>query len=264
MRPRPPVVVYVTREHPQTAVDQLLVFDGPGVERVVPGGGIEPGETVAEAARREVLEETGIEVGVLREVGTVAGSTFVQAAPVAPVADEWEHRKTPGDEVVRCRWLRVRADLRVWGERGALIPALVRRRVVAYVTRERAGHIELLTIEHEKYPEDGIQVPAGRLDHGESLEDGLRRELAEETGLTGLRVVGELPDFRAEYENFNENHAFQLVVEEETPDTWKHLVSGEGADAGLVYICRWLPLSPDLRLWNAADPMLRHLPGGET
>jgi 8-oxo-dGTP pyrophosphatase MutT (NUDIX family) len=63
VRSRPPVVVYVTREHPQTAVDQLLVFDivdKHAFQAVVPGGGIEDGETVEEAAKREALEETGI------------------------------------------------------------------------------------------------------------------------------------------------------------------------------------------------------------
>ena len=56
MRDQPPVVVYVTREDPKTAVDQLLVFDipdEPDYQAIVPGGGIEPGETVEEAARRE-------------------------------------------------------------------------------------------------------------------------------------------------------------------------------------------------------------------
>jgi 8-oxo-dGTP pyrophosphatase MutT (NUDIX family) len=158
-----------------TGVDQLLVFDFPGdpdYQSIVPGGGIERGETPAEAARREALEETGIAVQVVREVGAIPGSHFFQAAPLVSTRDEWEHTKTPGDELVHCRWLTLQAGLDVWGERGAFIDALIRRRVVAYATRERGGRAELLTIEHVEYPEVGIQVPAGRVDHDEDLEDG--------------------------------------------------------------------------------------------
>lgn len=269
MRTRPPVVVYVTREHPETAVDQVLVFDivdEPEFQAIVPGGGIEAGESVEEAGPREVREETGIEVRTIRELGVVERSHFLQAAPVGSTPHEWEHWKSSGegpepDELVRCRWVQVRPDLELWGERGALVQELIRRRVVAYVTRERDGRIELLTIEAEKYPEEGIQVPAGRVDYWESLEEGLHRELAEETGLTGTRIVRELPDFECTYETFSDNHAFHLVVEEDTPDVWEHENQGQGADAGLIYICRWLPLTPELKLWrNEGDPMLLRLP----
>src|SRR4029078_7415488 len=68
---RPRVVVYVTREHPQTGAAQLLVFDIAGEPEsvsVVPGGRVEPGETFDQTAVRELREETGPEVRVVREV----------------------------------------------------------------------------------------------------------------------------------------------------------------------------------------------------
>jgi 8-oxo-dGTP pyrophosphatase MutT (NUDIX family) len=52
-------------------------------------------------------------------------------------------------------------------------------RVVAYVTRGD----QLLVFEHRDLPEAGTQVPAGRLDLGELLEEGLARELVEEVGI---------------------------------------------------------------------------------
>jgi 8-oxo-dGTP diphosphatase len=134
-----------------------------------------------------------------------------------------------------------------------------RRRVVAYITRERAGRLELLVFEHEDFPHLGLQVPAGRLDPGEELEAALRREIEEEAGLTEIRIVGELDGFEDHYPSRYENHGFHIVLSEEAPDEWDHVVFGEGDDAGLTFHYRWVPIEPGLHLFERPHPRLDDL-----
>jgi 8-oxo-dGTP diphosphatase len=139
----------------------------------------------------------------------------------------------------------------------------MRGRVSAYVTRDRDGRRELLVFEHRDHPEAGTQVPAGRLDPGETLEQGLLRELHEEAGLDRVRVVREIggPE---EYERHfpgsdYSNHLFHVEAEHELPDRWDHVVLGDGDDAGLVFRYRWEPVRDDLLLWGKSDPFLERL-----
>ena len=80
--------------------------------------------------------------------------------------------------------------------------------MLAYVTRERDGVKELLVFDHRDDPSAGTQVPAGRLDPGETLEQCLLRELDEEAGIDDGVVVRELP--RPDRPSRYENHAFEV------------------------------------------------------
>src|SRR5262249_46208904 len=129
---------------------------------------------------------------------------------------------------------------------------VVRQRVLAYVTRERDGVKELLVFDHRDDPAAGTQVPAGRGDPGETLEQCLFRELDEEAGITQARIVRELgrPTWPVKYEN----HAFEVhVAGAEPADSWDHVVHGDGDDAGLVFRYRWEPVRADLMLFWRVD-----------
>jgi len=255
VRDRPGAIAYVTRAAPVEW--ELLLFDvigEPDYTAVVPGGGIEPGETAEEAAVRETLEETGLRVRVLRELGVDGGTHFFQAMSIEPADDEWVH-----EEAVRCYWKPLEPGLEVWGARGDLLPRLKRQRVVAYLTRAGENGRELLVFEHRDYPEAGVQVPAGRLDPGEDLEPALLREIAEESGLENVRIIGELPDSESHYESRYENHGFHAVADGELPDEWEHVVYGDGDDAGLTFRYRWVPIEPELHLFERPHPLLSQL-----
>jgi 8-oxo-dGTP pyrophosphatase MutT (NUDIX family) len=115
----------------------LLVFDLPAepeFSTVVPGGRLEQGETAAEAAVRELREETGLEVEVVRELGIEKQASwrvprlrdenhFLHAKPAGPTPAEWDH-EVDGD-VFHCRWVALTADTQVYGKHGAFIHALV-------------------------------------------------------------------------------------------------------------------------------------------
>ena len=201
------------------------------------------------------MEETGIESEFVRVVGVGEDPTghYVQLKPTTLLPESWEHVRQDGP--VQCRWIPVRENAEVWGLRGDFIHALVRKRVFGYVTR---GH-DLLVFEHAGV----LQVPAGRIDHDETLEEGLVREVEEETGVTGLQTVRELAD-ADELDRIYGSHehrswALHAVVESDGPEAWHHQVTGTGMDAGMVFPCRWVPLDDRPLLWGKADPLVERL-----
>ena len=134
----------------------------------------------------------------------------------------------------------------------------MRQRVVAYVTRRRGGRKELLVFDQLDDPGALTQVPAGRLDAGESLEDGLRRELLEEAGLGELRIVRELESEAVGHGAAYDNRLFEVAAPEGVPDAWKHVVTGDGDDAGMVFVYRWVPLE-EAMLWGRRESVLEEL-----
>ena len=99
---QPRAVAYVVRD------GAVLVFThraGPGVGAAglqVPAGTVHEGEDPAVAAVREVREETGLDVEVVRELGTVTRDGrehhHFLVSPLGPVPDAWDHdEKSDGD-----------------------------------------------------------------------------------------------------------------------------------------------------------------------
>jgi 8-oxo-dGTP pyrophosphatase MutT (NUDIX family) len=93
----------------------LLVRHADRGQWVAPGGSIEPGERPEDAARREMREETGLEVGELRILGVYGGPEFevryangdrvayVMAVYEARVASG--HERPDGVETLELRWV---------------------------------------------------------------------------------------------------------------------------------------------------------------
>ena len=127
-----------------------------------------------------------------------------------------------------------------------------RDRCVAYITKGD----QLLVFEHVKYPEAGVQVPAGHPEPGESLESAVLREAEEETGLRGLRLERYLGykhmDFTDQGYGHEKRHFFHLVFDGDTPDIWIHTEKhpSVGPDPELDFRLYWVPIRDADLFWD--------------
>ena len=78
----------------------------------IPGGSVEIGETLQEAAEREILEETGIQIRASKPIYTfevidrdAAGKVRFHYVIVDLVADYVMGEPSPGDDAVEARWV---------------------------------------------------------------------------------------------------------------------------------------------------------------
>ena len=106
---------------------------------------------------------------------------------------------------------------------------------------ERGG--DLLVFEHRDHPEAGTQIPAGGLEPGETPEEGVFREVFEETGLrltaepTPVGVHDHLDGLGRPARTF----FFRVPAPPGAPASWEHTVTGNGGDSKLVFLCRFDP-----------------------
>jgi len=96
-------------------------------------------------------------------------------------------------------------------------------KVVAYITD--GG--KLLVFQHTRFPEAGIQVPAGTVEEGESLDEAVLREAWEETGLDNLQIrsylgVREYDSSASGQSGIQRRHYFHLALSGEVPARWRH------------------------------------------
>jgi 8-oxo-dGTP diphosphatase len=221
-------------------LSRLAEYLAPTERWTLPGGGIDFGEHPRDAVVREVYEETGLraEVGEHAWIDSalIVGSDGRERHAVRVVYDGWVGADSPEPRVVEAdgstvdaRWHRLDDVLAgrvpvVRLVRDALEAHLPtkRQRLAAKALIRRGDRVLLARLSANAVETGRWTLPGGGVDHGESPETALVREVAEETGLVATpgallgvndkHLTGNAPDGRLE-----DFHAVNLVYEAEVP-----------------------------------------------
>lgn len=124
-------------------------------------------------------------------------------------------------------------------------------KVLAYITH--AGR--LLVFRQPHAPEQGVQVPGGGPEAGETLEAAVLREAREETGLTRLRLGAFLGSVTYQLQVDTGpphlRHFFHVVAEGELDERWQHLEGPSSTRAEpLLRELWWEPLPTPVLNWQ--------------
>ncbi|WP_424001872.1 NUDIX hydrolase [Haloarcula salina] len=136
------------------------------------------------------------------------------------------------------------------------------KKACAYITRNGS---ELLVFEGPGH--DGLQVPKGTIEPGESSREAVQREVAEESGLATFEELQHLvTDVWTRRESPPKRYvrSFYHVPVHESRDEWVHTVTGTGEERGAEFSFSWIDLSTDARFALDLDDYLHTLSGGAT
>jgi 8-oxo-dGTP pyrophosphatase MutT (NUDIX family) len=111
-------------------------------------------------------------------------------------------------------------------------------------------HGRLLVFNHIDAPAAGTQVPAGGIHDGETAEDAVVRELAEESGIESASIVRKLGEtwYMAEFGNVppgleeQVQHAFHLCLEMLPAEAWEWDEKSGGDIVEHRFAFRWVSL----------------------
>ncbi|MCY4437420.1 MAG: NUDIX domain-containing protein [Chloroflexi bacterium] len=134
------------------------------------------------------------------------------------------------------------------------------KKVVAYITRGD----ELLVFTHRDFPEAGVQVPAGTVEEGETLDVAVLREVHEETGLsrTAFRIATYLGRriWQAEPKS-HDRYFFHLLLTTDAPESWLHNELYAGTGETITFCFSWVRLDdPNVCLAGEQGALLWKLP----